>query len=206
MSPPAPPSSLPSTAGPGQARPRGPRTLLPSPSHAAAARGSPPASTVPRPWPGLPGMALPAPSLARHRPSLAPCLLAPASILYPPPGCLMAAGPLPLTGPALAAASPAPGGQWLLLGVTRVPQGGQCGGSLGCQCSGWAVWGRGSSALSPPVLCPTRAEPTPQHGIPLPRRPRHPRGLPASLAWPAASRLPATSEGLSASTRAPQQQ
>ena len=105
----------------------------------------------------------------------------------------MAAGSLALTGPALAAMSSAPAGR-LLLGVTRVPQGGQHVGSLGCHCSGWAGRGRGSSALNRGVLCPTRAEPSPWHSIPLP--PSAPAGpLPASLARPAASRLPATSRG-----------
>lgn len=106
----------------------------------------------------------------------------------------MAAGSLALTGPALAAMSPAPGG--LLLGVMRVPQGGQCVGCQGCHCSGWAGRGRGGSALSRDMLCPTRAEPSPQHGIPLSLLPSAPAGpLPVSLARATASRLPATSRG-----------
>lgn len=89
----------------------------------------------------------------------------------------MAAGPLALTGPALAAVAPARGGR-LLLGVTRVPRGGQRVGSLCCHSSGWAGRGRGSS--DPP-------------GVPLPLPPSGP--LSASPAQPAASRLPATSRG-----------
>lgn len=74
---PSRPSLLPAQhcrAGAGEAE--GPRTLSLSPFCTAAAQGSPPAGTVPSPWPGLPDTALPAPSPARHRPSLAPSLLA----------------------------------------------------------------------------------------------------------------------------------
>lgn len=179
MSPPAPPSSLPSTAGPGQVRPRGPE-LCPRPLPALQQPGAPhpPAPSL---GPGLGCRAWP----YRHRPQFSTVqvldhLSWPRIHAVPHAGVFDGSGVPGAHWPCAGSCVPCPGR--LLLGVTQVPQGGQHVGSQGCLCTGWAGWGRGGS------------EPSPWHGIPLPLLSLAPAGpLPASLAWRAACWLPATS-------------
>lgn len=184
MSPPAPPSSLPSTVGPGQVRPRGPG-LCPHPPPAPQQPGAPhpPASSL---GPGLGCRAWP----RQHRPQLGtvPVLH---HLSWP------RVHPVPYAG--VFDGSGAPGAHWPCTG-SRVP----CprwelllGGHAGPPA--WAACGVPGLLLlrlgwpGQEWLCP---EPSPRHGIPLPLPPLAPAGpLPVSLARPTVSRLPTTSRG-----------
>lgn len=196
MSPPAPPSSLPSTVGPGQVRPRGPG-LCPHPPPAPQQPGAPHPLALSL-GPGLGCRAWP----RQHRPQLGtvpvlhhlswPCI-------HPVPysGVFDGSGAPGAHWPCTGSHVPCPRWAAAAGGVMQVPWHGQHVGSLGCHCSGWAGRGRSGCALSL------------AHGTasPCPCRPRHLPGL-CLCPWlgPLCPGSPPPPEGLSAFTRALQQQ
>lgn len=169
MSPPAPPSSLPSTAGPGQVRPRGPG-LCPRPPPAPQQPGPPPLP-APSLGPGLGYRAEP----CRHRPQLGtvPVLH---HLSWPRVHPLLHAGAFDgggAHGPAPAAVSPA-------RGHTSPPGQAVCGvPALSLLRLGWPGQGQ---------RCPTRRPPAPATLATSWASTFVP-------AQPAASRLPAASPG-----------